>query len=73
MEKENGLLAETEEYLRQYGYTPMATSLVESEVGGGDANGGEIIIQKTSMAPESSDNLTSVARKNRIIWHNQIR
>ena len=43
MEKENGLLVETEEYLRQYGYTPMvAPSVVESEGGGGDANGGEM-------------------------------
>ena len=42
VERERVLLAETEEHLQQYGYTPVLTPGVEREGGGGGANGGEM-------------------------------
>ena len=42
MEREKVQLAETEEYLQRYGYTPVLTPSVETEHDGGETNGGEI-------------------------------
>lgn len=45
MEQEKVLLAETEEYLQRYGYTPVLTPSVEIEHDGGDTNG-DLGVQK---------------------------